>query len=31
MIVDAHHHLWRLAGGYPWLDDPATSVYGLAD
>lgn len=24
MIVDAHHHLWRLAGGgYSWLDDPA--------
>ena len=23
MIVDAHHHLWRLAGGYPWLDDEA--------
>lgn len=23
MIVDAHHHLWRVAEGYSWLDDPA--------
>ena len=23
MIVDAHHHLWRLGEGYTWLDDPA--------
>jgi L-fuconolactonase len=22
MIVDAHHHLWRLEDGYAWLDDP---------
>jgi L-fuconolactonase len=22
MIVDAHHHLWRLEDGYSWLDDP---------
>jgi L-fuconolactonase len=23
MIVDAHHHLWQVDGGYAWLDDPA--------
>ncbi len=23
MIIDAHHHLWQLEGGYSWLDDPA--------
>ncbi|MEV6923036.1 amidohydrolase family protein [Dactylosporangium sp. NPDC051485] len=23
MIVDAHHHLWHLGGGYDWLDAPA--------
>ena len=23
MIVDGHHHLWRLGEGYTWLDDPA--------
>ncbi|MBB5869561.1 L-fuconolactonase [Allocatelliglobosispora scoriae] len=23
MIIDAHHHLWRLDGGYGWLDEPA--------
>jgi L-fuconolactonase len=23
MIVDAHHHFWRLDRGYAWLDDPA--------
>jgi L-fuconolactonase len=23
MIVDAHHHLWRLAGGYRWLEQPS--------
>ena len=23
MIVDAHHHLWRPAEGYGWLDEPA--------
>ncbi|WP_432988288.1 amidohydrolase family protein [Dactylosporangium sp. CA-233914] len=22
MIVDAHHHLWHLGGGYAWLDAP---------
>ncbi|GAA2590760.1 amidohydrolase family protein [Dactylosporangium fulvum] len=22
MIVDAHHHLWQLDGGYDWLDAP---------
>ncbi|MEV8512788.1 amidohydrolase family protein [Dactylosporangium sp. NPDC051484] len=22
MIVDAHHHLWHLGGGYDWLDAP---------
>jgi L-fuconolactonase len=23
VIVDAHHHLWRLDRGYPWLDNEA--------
>jgi L-fuconolactonase len=23
MLIDAHHHLWRLANGYAWLDEPA--------
>lgn len=23
MIVDAHHHLWDLSAGYPWLEDPS--------
>jgi len=23
MIVDAHHHLWRIEDGYAWLEDPA--------
>jgi L-fuconolactonase len=23
VIIDAHHHLWDLGRGYPWLDDPA--------
>jgi L-fuconolactonase len=22
VIVDAHHHLWRIEDGYGWLDDP---------
>ncbi|MGI5215546.1 amidohydrolase family protein [Plantactinospora sp. CA-290183] len=22
MIVDAHHHLWRISDGYRWLDQP---------
>lgn len=22
MIVDAHHHLWRIEDGYRWLDEP---------
>jgi L-fuconolactonase len=22
MIIDAHHHLWSLAKGYRWLDEP---------
>ncbi|GIJ71850.1 amidohydrolase family protein [Virgisporangium ochraceum] len=22
MIVDAHHHLWTIDGGYTWLDEP---------
>ena len=22
MIIDAHHHLWRIDQGYRWLDDP---------
>jgi len=21
MIIDAHHHLWDVSNGYPWLDD----------
>jgi L-fuconolactonase len=25
VIVDAHHHLWDLARGYDWLDDPAVA------
>lgn len=35
MFVDSHHHLWRLANGYPWLDDPALAPirrdFGVAD
>ncbi|WP_327005091.1 amidohydrolase family protein [Dactylosporangium sp. NBC_01737] len=23
VVVDAHHHLWDVEGGYSWLDDPA--------
>jgi L-fuconolactonase len=23
VVVDAHHHLWDLDGGYDWLDEPA--------
>ncbi|MEU0556301.1 amidohydrolase family protein [Dactylosporangium sp. NPDC006015] len=22
-VIDAHHHLWDLDGGYTWLDDPS--------
>src|SRR6185437_3595391 len=22
MIIDAHHHLWRMGQGYSWLDEP---------
>ena len=35
MIVDAHHHLWRLDGGYAWLEQPALAPirrdFGVAD
>jgi L-fuconolactonase len=35
MIVDAHHHLWRIQDGYAWLDEPAFAAirrdFGPAD
>jgi L-fuconolactonase len=35
MIVDAHHHLWDLGGGYAWLDGdglaPIRRTFGPAD
>jgi len=35
MIVDAHHHLWRIAGGYSWLDEaslaPIRRDFGVDD
>jgi len=35
VIVDAHHHLWRLDHGYPWMDQPALAPirrdFGVAD
>jgi len=35
MIIDAHHHLWDLAKGYRWLDDPALAPirrdFGVAE
>ncbi|MDA0226264.1 MAG: amidohydrolase, partial [Proteobacteria bacterium] len=33
-IVDAHHHLWQLAGGplhYPWLQDATPHEFFLGD
>ena len=33
-IVDAHHHLWQLAGGpltYPWLQDPVSHDFFLGE
>jgi L-fuconolactonase len=26
MLIDAHHHLWRLDGGYPWLAGPGLDL-----
>lgn len=35
MIIDSHHHLWRLDRGYAWLSDPAVAPirrdYTVAD
>jgi L-fuconolactonase len=35
VLVDSHHHLWQVANGYPWLDDPALAPirrdFGVAD
>jgi predicted TIM-barrel fold metal-dependent hydrolase len=34
VIVDAHHHLWQLAGGplyYPWLQDPEPHEFFLGN
>jgi L-fuconolactonase len=35
VIVDAHHHLWHLGGGYDWLDEPELApirrTFGPAD
>ena len=33
-VIDAHHHLWQLAGGplyYPWLQDPEPHEFFLGD
>lgn len=33
-VIDAHHHLWQLAGGpltYPWLQDPEPHDFFLGD